>query len=674
MADSTGSISSNVGPLDVGSSVNKLMEAERRRRMPALAARASSLNTLISGYGNLKGALSTYQTTLKGLTPASFSSQKTTLSNATTGTNATTDPFSVDINSDDSTKSLGQKLKSAVFAKDQLFAAGDSLAIKIGTNPTNFITLKADATLAGLRDAINASSTGVSASIVQADDGNHLVIESQTSGAANTIKLSANNSLSRLAYDPSRAPTTMTEIQAPRDATKAVSGTYTVEVTQLAQSQKVTSPRMATDKTFDHGILAIKTGTGSTAIIKPVSNSLAGVRDAINASDAGVHASIVSSDAGNHLIISTKDSGAANTLRITGTGTFSPLSFDPSGAITLPGVPSDQVYGAGKLRLMTGNNATDITPTDIDGNGAIDLNDIVKAINTANTGVTASIRSEGTQNRLVLTPSGSSSISLAGTDSYANLMGHSMGQLTKAQDAKIMIEGVAVTSPSNQVKNAISGVQLNLTKVTTPADKFTLHVANDTSGMTTAANTLVSSYNNLLKSVKDMTRQIPSKRRGEPGSSASLANELSVKTLMGQLRDTLATTLERNGKTSLAQIGITFQKDGMLALDTTKFSDAATKNFEAVSNLFSSKKGIVTKLQKLVDETLGDKGPIVSKTKGLESSMAVNAGKQDAANARLLVLQDSYTNQFNRLNKTLSGLDQTKDYLLAQLEKLTKKK
>ncbi|MFT8090613.1 hypothetical protein ACMYML_23555, partial [Salmonella enterica subsp. enterica serovar Enteritidis] len=84
------------------------------------------------------------------------------------------------------------------------------------------------------------------------------------------IKVTANNSLSAFAYDPSSStPSTMTQIQAPRDATKAASGTYSVAVSQLAQTAKLSSASITPGTTFDNGILAIKTGTGSTAIIQP---------------------------------------------------------------------------------------------------------------------------------------------------------------------------------------------------------------------------------------------------------------------------------------------------------------------------------------------------------------------------------------------------------------------
>ncbi|MAF03083.1 flagellar filament capping protein FliD [Herbaspirillum huttiense] len=687
MATSTGTISTSAGPLDVSTLVSQLISAESQTQLTPLTTQASSYNTLISAYGSLKSALSSYQSAIKSLTSASFSSQKSSVSNAGTGTTLTTDPFTADVNSDDSTKILAQKLQSAGVSSGTTYNAGDSIAIKIGTNSPTFITLQANSTLAGVRDAINASKAGVTASITTDASGDHLVLESATGGTANTIKVTANNSLSAFAYDPSSStPSTMTQIQAPRDATKAASGTYSVAVSQLAQTAKLSSASITPGTTFDNGILAIKTGTGSTAIIQPATNTLAGVRDAINSSDAGVNATIVSDGTNDHLVITAKDSGAANTIKITGTGNYSVFSADPSGTVISPNVSTSQTYSSGTLSLKVGDTTVAINPT-ANGSGNIDLNQVMSAINSASAGVTASISNDGTNNHLVLTPTGSSAtaaVSLTGSGDYSGLTMSGMGQLLKAQDAKLSIDGVAVTSTSNKVENAISGVTLNLAKVTTSSDNFTLNISNDTSGITTAANSFVTAYNTLAKAVAGMTAQTPSTTLGQANNSAPLASESSVQTIMNQLRNTLFATVDGgNGISSLSDIGISFQKDGTLALDSTKLATAATNNFAGIANLFtgtdpdttnttSSKNGIVTKLQTLMTSLLSDSGIIASKTNGLQASLKINQDRQTTVQTRLSNLKDDYTNQFNRLNVTLASMQSTQSYLTQQLASLAK--
>lgn len=673
MATSTGTISTSAGPLDVATLVSQLISAESQSQLTPLTTQASSYNTLISAYGTLKSALSTYQSAIKGLTTSSFSSQKAGVTNSGTGTNLTTDPLTADVNTDTSTKVVSQKLKSSGFPSSTIFNSGDSIAIKVGTESPTFITLKANSTLEGVRDAINSAKAGVTASIVKDDEGSHLVFESNTGGTANTIKITANNSLSDLAYDPNSTTNKVTQIQAPRDQASAASGSYDIAISQLAQAQKLTSAGITPGTTFEGGVLAIKTGTGSTTLINPTTNTLAGIRDAINNSDAGVSASIVSDGTNDHLVITAKDSGAANSIKITGTGAYSVFNSSTSGQLTSGNVSTSQSYASGALTLKIGSNSYTVDPSSASNpSGPYSLSEVATALSKIS-GVTASVSNDGTYDHLVISQSGTSAFSLTGTGDYSGLSGSAMGQLAAAQDAKLTIDGVAVTSKSNKVTDVISGVTLNLTKVTTADDKIKLDISSDTTGVTAAANTFVSAYNTLAKAITDLTKQTPSTTLGEASTSSPLAGESSVQNIMSQLRSTLfGNVTGGNGISNLSDIGISFQKDGTLALDATKLSTAVTNNFDGISNLFTSTNGIVTKLNTLMTGILADDGILATKTNGLKASLKINTDRQTAVQSRLSNMKDAYTNQFNTLNVTLASMQATQSYLTQQLANLPK--
>jgi len=110
----------------------------------------------------------------------------------------------------------------------------------------------------------------------------------------------------------------------------AAAGSYSVEVSLLAQAQKLKSSVFAaTSSSVGSGALTIDFGTysGDTFTLNPDKasqsitigagqSSLAGIRDAINAANAGVTAGIVNDGSGYLLTVSSKDSGVANALRI----------------------------------------------------------------------------------------------------------------------------------------------------------------------------------------------------------------------------------------------------------------------------------------------------------------------------------------------------------------------
>jgi flagellar hook-associated protein 2 len=111
----------------------------------------------------------------------------------------------------------------------------------------------------------------------------------------------------------------------------AATGSYGIEVQALAQAQKLRTGAFASSaSTVGTGTLTIEFGAYSggaftlnpdksaqTITIAAGQDSLAAVRDAINAADAGVQANIVNDGSGERLVIASRDSGAANSLRIT---------------------------------------------------------------------------------------------------------------------------------------------------------------------------------------------------------------------------------------------------------------------------------------------------------------------------------------------------------------------
>lgn len=681
MASSTGSISTSAGPLDVANLVSQLVAVESKSRLAPLASKSDGFNALIAAYGSLTSALTTYQTALAGLTAAKFSAQKAVVSNSGNGNGndgkTGSDAISADINVDDSTRALAQKIQSGGFASGHQFRAGDSLAIKVGNKPPTFITLKADATVSGLREAINAANAGVTASVVRDDADEHLVLESNTGGTANTLTLRANNSLSPMSFDPRhQRPGAMTQTQAARDATSAAAGNYALSVEQLAQAHKLSSAGISPGTTFDVGVLAIKTGNGSTALIKPAGNTLSGVRDAINAAGAGVNASIVSDGKQEHLVLTAKESGAQNAIRVSGTGDFAVFGSDASGNVSTAAVALEKRFSSGTASLSVGGRSFNLAPVAGTAGAAPGLADVARAINDAKAGVTAAVRREGQGDkaveRLVLTNGGSDAVSLRGNGDYAVLAASAMGQLQRPQDAHFSIDGVAITATSNKIRDAISGVTLNLNKTTRAGDRFTLAVSNDNSGAGSAVSNFVNAFNALSKSLVDLTRQTPSKVRGQAGEQRPLASETMVQGLIGQLRKAVLGAVAGNEHGSLAAIGVSFKKDGTLALDNARLSKVGNTGFDALARLFTDKNGVVTRSQALLEKVLGENGLLAGKTRGLQSSLKTVSDQQTAARERLAHLRDSYTNQFNRLNVMLARMQASQNYLTQQLARLRK--
>jgi flagellar hook-associated protein 2 len=140
--------------------------------------------------------------------------------------------------------------------------------------------------------------------------------------------------------------------------TKAVPGIYSVSVSSLSATQSVVSASGAfADATgvVGTGSLTIRLGSwnadqtvftpkaGSSDITVPIGaaeNTLAGIRDKINAANAGVSATVVTDASGARLALQSTSPGAANGFRVTvadddganaDNAGLSRLAFDPAG-------------------------------------------------------------------------------------------------------------------------------------------------------------------------------------------------------------------------------------------------------------------------------------------------------------------------------------------------------
>lgn len=227
------------------------------------------------------------------------------------------------------------------------------------------------------------------------------------------------------------------------------------------------------------------------------------------------------------------------------------------------------------------------------------LQGIRDAINAAKLGVTATLVSDGSAApaRLVITSNetgeeSSMKITVDGDPALQNLLGYdpvnaqNMTQTSEAQDAKLIVDGIEITSPTDSVTEAIQGVTLNLSKI----GSTSLSITKDSDSVKKSVNTFVSAYNELNTALKALTAYTPSKVKGQPGTGGPLVGDATTRTIQDAIRRTLTTSLEglSNSNISLSSIGVAFQKDGSLSLDSAKLDKALASNFNDIGSLFAT--------------------------------------------------------------------------------------
>lgn len=320
------------------------------------------------------------------------------------------------------------------------------------------------------------------------------------------------------------------------------------------------------------------------------------------------------------------------------------------------------------LTIQVGENATDIVTVDL--GAAKTLGDIRDAINEdpVNPGVTATIvfgnngnqklvltaDDSGAANALTLSYAGGVSASTFGFQEVNNIAGD-----TALLDAEIIVDGYTVTRGNNTIDDVLTGITLELHDAV-PGSSFELNVERDTEAVTDAVQAFADAYNSILSTIQTL-------REGDLATDSAL---FSVERGLRSVMNTPASGLT-SGLSYLAEIGMTFSREGVLSVNRSDVESALVNDFNAVSELFSTDgQGFASRLDTLVDGWLDIEGLIKGRTDGLDSSRRLLETREASLEYRMTQIEAGLYDQFSRLDTLLGSLQVTSDYLTQQMQML----
>lgn len=326
--------------------------------------------------------------------------------------------------------------------------------------------------------------------------------------------------------------------------------------------------------------------------------------------------------------------------------------------------------GYGQLSITVGSDAP-LLVNIAQGSGT--LANIRDAINTAaaGKGVTATVVHGDTGDVLSLnsTRTGAASalvITASGGNGGLGVLattGGTMTQMTPAQDAQVVIDGITRTSASNTLVDAIDGVTLTLTKVAAPAAASPLEIATDPSPLKATLLGFVSAYNTALSQVRTQSAS------GGAGKVAGpLSGDSAPRSMMQSLRGTVASSYG-----DLAALGITTAVDGSLTMDGAKFDTALAADSQAVDRIFNTTAPLGSRLRSTLDSYVGIDGLLPTRSTALDARTKALARDRESFDARMLRVEQAYRRQFTALDVLMSKMQSTSSYLSQQLASLTNK-
>ncbi|AJQ96363.1 flagellar filament capping protein FliD [Gynuella sunshinyii] len=237
------------------------------------------------------------------------------------------------------------------------------------------------------------------------------------------------------------------------------------------------------------------------------------------------------------------------------------------------------------------------------------------AINKADGGVTASIVNDGQGYRLLLTSdetgeSNSMEITVNGDAGLQSLAYNSaqndensnMMETQAAQSAALKVNGLSITSESNQLTEVIKGVTLNLTSDTDGKD-VTLTVARDVSAASEDMEAFISAYND-YKDIYDTLTAFEESDDEEDVKTGILLGDSTLRSIQYQVKRTLLSVVDGLGGDyqSLADIGITTNKDDdyKLVFNSSVFETALQDDANNVAGVLANSKTATDSLVSII--------------------------------------------------------------------------
>jgi flagellar hook-associated protein 2 len=351
----------------------------------------------------------------------------------------------------------------------------------------------------------------------------------------------------------------------------AAIGSHSISVQSLATGASWYSPSLPSSSSgLGTSTLTITGSDGTQTSFNTGSgvNSLSALASTINASGIGVNASIVTDASGSRLALVSATTGSAADFTV---------SYGASGANTWSSASlasSSTPLSAGSFQLSDGTSTATVNV-----NSGDTLSTVAGEINALGLNVSATVVTDSSGAHLQIGATGGGAVSVSADPAFA------MTRASTATNASLTVDGIPISSATNTVSGAITGLTLNLTGATPANNPVTLTVGSDTTQMSQALSTFVSDYNSALSQVNSQFTYSASS-----GSQGVLGSDSTIRSLQSALESVVSYSSPNSSAgsgtiQSLSDLGITMNDDGSLSLDSSKLASAMA-NPTAVQNFF----------------------------------------------------------------------------------------
>ena len=647
--------------LDVESLVSQLVLSDVQPVENRLNTKEATYLAQLTAYGSVKSALAKFQTAAASASAASQYTGKLASTSSSDAVTATAEPsaavadYAVDVVSLATAQSLASGAFSATtetlgtgtltislgtVTYDSVAGSVTGFTQKSGTSAVSVVIDSSNNTLTGVRDALNAASAGLNASVVNDGSGYRLVIQSNTTGAENAISISVddtgdsnstdNAGLSQLAFNESAANILQTGSGA--DAAIKINGL------------DVTSPSNTVSGAVEGVSFMLKKITSSAAtvaITKDTAKATAGMNGLINGFNQ-LNAELNSLTAYN--------AAASRSSVLTGDATLRNLASNVRASLNAAVANSGGQYST--LAELG------ITTNVIDGSLSLNNTKFAAILENDATDVAKVLAAFGTPSNANVEFVSAGSATEVGTYAVASTTTTTSGGLTAGS-------AISVTSYNGGGNNAVFSVSVDgaaAVQVTlSNNDSTTAEVLNRINTALATAGVTASLTNDILTFTSDSTGTASTVEitAADANAIAGLGIAVGVGTA-----GTSTTSYTINGEAVTTADGVI---TGAVGTAVEGLSLKILGNATGDLGTVSFAQGLASPLNTLIAGLLADDGLVDARLDGLQSSITDITNQRETLELRAQSLEKRYRTQFNGLETLISQLNTTQSFLTTAL-------
>ena len=284
-----------------------------------------------------------------------------------------------------------------------------------------------------------------------------------------------------------------------------------------------------------------------------------------------------------------------------------------------------------------------------------------------NSRLVLSSSSKGYKHRINFSDSSSNLLSQLGVNNNTKATDSSGGYITEIGtnpensqlNSKFQVDGLNFYRSSNEVKNAIQGVTLNLKQTFSKSEN--LEVNTDTEAVQKKVTNFIDKYNKTLDFLKNKTQINPD------GENGTLSSDMTYRNMELNLRNTMISSISTANNeeyNSLRDIGIEIEDDGKLSLDDKdKFNNALKEDPANVGQVFRSEDGIANRLSSYLDRYIDTGGMIQDSKQNISNN--INRIEDDiySEKQRLTEKKRRLRNKYARVQKMMKSIQSQQKYL-----------